>query len=84
MTQEDQDIDLAHAAALAAGDVKIDRCRHETVVETSIWVHRGGAQIGAVTRDGEMWRATRMSRGLPVGQRITRNLGEAMAYVQGA
>lgn len=76
-------MDLEHARAMAAGNLTLDRCRHESVVETSIWVHRDGQQIGAITRDGDMWRASRMSRGLPVGQRTTTNLGDAMAYVQG-
>lgn len=83
MTQAEQEMDLNHARAMAIGDVALDRCRHESVGQTSIWVSRGGSQIGSVTREGEGWRATRMYRGMPAGQRITPNLGDAMAYVQG-
>ena len=83
MSQEDQELDLEHARALASGDVELDRCRHESVDQTSLWILKAGQQIGSVTRDGSMWRATLMHRGMPVGQRITPNLRDAMAYVQG-
>jgi hypothetical protein len=80
MTQDQQDADLSDARALAPHGVTVDRCRHESIEETALWLFTDGAQIASITRDGAAWRATRMLRGMPTAQTMADTLPAAMAY----
>jgi hypothetical protein len=83
MTQEQQDADLAAAVRfLHPTPYSADRCRHESVTETSVWVFDGRRQIGSVTHtQSDTWRASRMDRGMPTTSREFPTLADAMAHV---
>lgn len=84
MTQDEQEADLFSARVMTGQNgVTLDRCRHDSVMETSIWAYRDGVQVGSVTRTGDAWTATRLLRGMPTGQRKEPTLSAAMAYVSG-
>lgn len=83
MTQDEQEADLFSARVMTGQDgITLDRCRHDSVMETSIWVYRDGKQVGSVTRAGDAWTATRLLRGMPTGQRSMPTLRDAMSYAQ--
>lgn len=56
MTQDEMDSDLVMAQSyLSCTRLTVDRCRHESVTETSLWIFDGSdkygrRQIGSVTR----------------------------------
>jgi len=76
MTQDEQNADLAQAQTYLIGtDLTVDRCKHETVTETALWVYdRDKHQIGAITRlspestSKYRWECTRMWRGMPTAR----------------
>lgn len=90
MTQEEQDRDLADAQAyLGCTSLTVDRCRHESVTLTALWVFSGTdrrgkpRQIGSVTRmEGDpleyRWECTRMAHRIPVARRTFKTLLECM------
>ena len=80
MTQDQQDADLSSARALLPPGLTADRCRHESITETALWVFDGAQQVASITRDGAAWRATRMLRGMPTAQTMADDLPAAMAY----
>jgi hypothetical protein len=98
MTQAEQDRDLEDARSyLSCTSLTADRCRHESVTETSLWFFAApGAdkkarriQIGSATRTDEMdsaghtyrWRVHRMSGGVPISQCFTASLLEAVTFI---
>lgn len=84
MTDEEMDRDLAEAAGLLArAGLRVDRCRHESVEATALWVFDGVKQIGSVSRvcPDWYWKANRMHRGMPTSQRYFPYLHEAIAHI---
>jgi hypothetical protein len=82
MTQDQQEQDLAEARKrLHPTPFTADRCRHESVEETTLWIYDGRRQIGSLTRDKDRWRATRMHNGQPTRQRTDVSLADAITYV---
>ena len=86
-TQEEQERDLQDAQTyLSVTTLRADRCRHESVTETSIWVFGGvkdrrgnpirDQQIGCIKRlpgqpQGKYgWEVTRMLNGQPVARKL--------------
>lgn len=66
-TQAEQDAHLAQARLLTPQNITLDRCRHETVDLTTLWVFREGRQVGVVAhRPDGAWRGQRMYQGMPV------------------
>lgn len=82
MPQSDQELALIEARTLV-GDpsLRLDRCRHENCDTASIWVFRGGDQIGSISLYTR-WKANRM---LPkigaVSERYYDTLREAVADI---
>jgi hypothetical protein len=89
-TQEEQERDLEDAQTyLSVTTLTIDRCRHESVAETSLWVfdREQIASIKRLPRDcvgSFRWEVTRMAHGQPVARRCERTLldciGDVMRY----
>jgi hypothetical protein len=76
MTQDEQSSDLALARNYLVGtDLTAERCTHETVTETALWIYdRDKHQIGSITRlspestSKYKWEVTRMWRGMPTAR----------------
>ena len=95
MTQAEQERDLDEARIyLGCTNLTSDRCRHESVTETSIWVFAQDlgfkparhVQIASVHRDCEttsdyVWEVTRMAYGQPVARRREKTLLAAISWV---
>ena len=98
MDHATQESELIEARFLVLGfnGVRLDRCRHESVDATTLWLFddsaRGnGSQIGCVKRlDGGQeyratceheWEATRMLLGQPVARRCEKTLQAALRWV---
>lgn len=63
---------IKQAAPLVPAGVRLDMCRHESVVDPVYWLFAGKDQIGVVAYEpsyAAMWRASRMSRGMPTAQK---------------
>ena len=84
-TPAEQDADLEDARALlSCTALTADRCRHESVTATVLWVFDEGRQVACVKRDIDgryPWHATRMARGEPVAIRPEDSLLKALAWV---
>jgi hypothetical protein len=82
MTQDEMDCELADAQAYLP-HLRLDRCRHESVTMTSLWLFDAeGKQIGSCSRtDNGGWRATHMHQGLPTAQRHIFLMLDALDYV---
>ena len=90
MTQDEMDADLAVARfACERLGLSVDRCRHETVTQTSIWVFSDAdktLQVGAIRRieePGFRWHASRMPRGTPTSAARYATQLEAIQHVAG-
>lgn len=83
MTQDQQDADLAAAAQLLhPTKYTADRCRHESVTETTIWVFDERKQIGSITHARpDAWRASRMAQGMPTSAREFGALADAVTHI---
>ena len=90
-TQADQDRDLEDAQTyLSVTTLTVDRCRHDSVTETSLWVFdQDKRQIGAIVRlpdnrSDYRWEVSRILKGQPVSRRCERTLldciGDLMRY----
>ena len=76
------DRDMAEAAALLPTGLTIERCRHESVTETALWIFGPeGKQIGSVSFHREGWKANRMMNGVPTSQRFEKTLPLAVTFV---
>ena len=65
MTNEEMNSDLADAATyLSVTNLRVDRCRHESVTETSLWFFdKDGRRIAAASRlPGVEWNNQRSFR----------------------
>ena len=81
-TDAAMDRDMAEAAALLPVGLTIDRCRHESVTETALWIFGPeGKQIGSVSFHREGWKANRMANGMPTSQRFEQTLSLAVTHV---
>jgi hypothetical protein len=83
MTPTEQDADLAQAQAMLPPAMAADRCRHESISHTSLWIYgKDKKQCGSITRtaDGQ-WRASRIYRGMPTSERHFDTLAQAMEHV---
>ena len=97
MTQDEQERDLQDAQTyLSITRLTADRCRHESVTETSLWIFDGKTrrglprQVASITRisgnpvGDYRWEVTRMAYGQPVARRCERTLleciGDVMRY----
>ncbi len=84
MTDEEMDRDMAEATALLAGTgLRVDRCRHEAVDKTALWIFDGKEHVGSVARVARdwYWKANRMHRGMPTSERFFPNLAEAIPHI---
>ena len=51
MTHEEMNVDLENARSyLSCTRLTVDRCRHESVTESSLWIFDGDKQIASCTR----------------------------------
>jgi hypothetical protein len=82
MTPYEMDNELVEAQHYAP-HFTLDRCRHESVAMTSLWLFDAdGKQIGACSRDGNgAWRASYMHKGMPISQREYFHMVDALDYV---
>lgn len=86
-TQAEQDADLWAARAILNDkpELRIDRCRHDSVTATSLWIFKGDVQIGSITRtapSGERkWNVKQMLRGMPVSDTYRSNIIDAVLRV---
>ena len=82
MTPAEQDADLEEARKrLYPTRFTAERCRHETVTETALWIFDGRQQIGSASRNRDGWTANRITRGMPVGQRREPTMEAALSYI---
>lgn len=83
MTPAEQDAHLAQAQAMLPPGMTADRCRHESITDTSLWIFGTDAkQIGSITHTGSgWWRASQMHRGMPTTCLSYPSLREAMQHI---
>ena len=82
MTQDQQEADLDEARRLLhPTQYSADRCRHESITATSLWIFNGRRQIGSITREPGGWRASRMAGGSPSSLRQFQSLERAITHV---
>jgi hypothetical protein len=83
MTQDQQEADLAAAARLLhPTKYTADRCRHESVTETSLWVFDGRRQVGSITHaQPDAWQASRVVQGMPTSARKFSTLADAVSHI---
>jgi hypothetical protein len=82
MTHEEMDLEVADAQHYLP-HFKLDRCRHESVSMTSLWLFDAeGKQIGSCSRtDNGGWRASHMHKGQLVAQRHIFLMLDALDYI---
>jgi hypothetical protein len=82
MTQDEMNIELADAQAYLS-HLRLDRCRHESVTMTSLWLFDAdGKQIGSCSRTTTGgWRASHMHKGMPIAQREHFLMLDALDYI---
>ena len=82
MTQDEQDAILAEAQTLAPLGFTLDRCRHESVTELTLWAfHIAGAQVGSATLTPQGWTVSRIAHGSPYTRRTEPTLALALAHI---
>lgn len=90
MTQDEMERDLVDAQTyLSVTTLTVDRCRHESADETSLWVFDNGGkrQIAAITRmpgnpvGKYRWEVTLMNRGMPCARRCEETLLDCIGDV---
>ena len=87
MTQNEMDGDLDDMRSyLSVTSCIVERCRHETVEMTSLWIFdKDGRQIASFQRvetsSQYKWRGQKIRQGLPITDLPFCNLNEAAAYV---
>lgn len=88
MTQDEQDNDLIMAQThLTVPSIRVDRCRFESVTETSLWFFNDqGTQIASATKTPEHpdynWRVNCMQHGMPISERRVVELFDVVGIVQ--
>jgi hypothetical protein len=82
MTQDEMNVELAEAQAYLP-HLRLDRCRHESLTMTSLWLFDAdGQQIGACSHTGNGgWRASHMHQGMPIAQREHFIMLDALDYI---
>jgi hypothetical protein len=82
MTPAEQDADLEEARKrLYPTRFTADRCRHDSVTDTALWIFDGRQQIGSASRNPTGWTANRISRGITAGQRREPTMEAALSYI---
>ena len=82
MTQAEQDADLEEARKrLYPTRFTADRCRHDSVTETTLWIFDGRQQIGSASRNSDGWTAHRITKGITAGQRREPTMEAALSYI---
>lgn len=83
MTPTEQDAHLTQAQAMLPPGMTADRCRHESITETSLWIFgKDKKQCGSVTHTTNgLWRASRILRGMPTSERHFETMAQAMDHV---
>ena len=93
MTNDEMERDLTDCRALLPARLTADRSRHETVVQTSLWIFdrdpgNNGArrQIGSISRiypeyGREAWHCARMAHGGPISDRTYDSLAQAVEHI---
>lgn len=82
MTQAEQDADLEEARKrLYPTRFTADRCRHDSVTETTLWIFDGRQQIGSASRNSDGWTANRITKGITAGQRREPTMEAALSYI---
>jgi hypothetical protein len=87
MTQNEMNNDLEDMRSyLSVTSCAVERCRHESVEMTSLWVFdKDGRQIASFQRyetsSQYKWRGQKIRDCLPITDLPFRNLNEAAAYV---
>ena len=79
----DYNLLIAKAREFVPESIGIDMCRHESVTDPTYWLFRDSQQIGSVAYEpsyAAMWRACRMSRGMPTAERRFGSLPEALQF----
>jgi hypothetical protein len=77
------DRDLREAASWLAGKpYQVVRCRHPSLVKTSLWIMTMvGKQIGSASRVDDRWKANRVHHGMPTSERRVESLVDALTHI---
>jgi hypothetical protein len=90
MTAAEQDDDMEVAAALlSCTRFTVDRCAHDAVTHTALWIFDGETQIASISRQAPMdgfparypWEAALMSGGIPTAHRLCDSLAGACTWI---
>lgn len=81
MTQDEQDAVLLEAQTLAPPGFTIDRCRHESITETTLWVFHKGEQVGSANQTAKGWTISRIYKGSPFTRRTEESLPLALSHL---
>jgi hypothetical protein len=82
MTQDDMDNDMLQAAArLLKTRLVVDRSRHESTTETTLWFMDGKIQRGSSHRHRDGWFVNRMWGGMPTSERFVGDLAEVVEHI---
>lgn len=81
MTQDQQEATLAEARSLAPPGFTLDRCRHDSITDLTLWAFHNGAQVGSVTLTPQGWTCSRIAHGSPYTRRTEPTLALALAHI---
>jgi hypothetical protein len=81
MTQDEQDAILAEAETLAPPGFTLDRCRHDSITDPTLWAFHAGAQVGSATLGPQGWTVSRIAHGSPYTRRTEPTLALALAHI---
>lgn len=81
MTQDEQEATLAEARSLAPPGFTLDRCRHNSITDPTLWAFHAGAQVGSATLGPQGWTCSRMAHGTPYTRRTEPTLALALAHI---
>ena len=88
MTQDEQEETLEIARAIVASGqwgippgFTLDRCRHDSVTDPTLWAFHNGAQVGSATLTPQGWTVSRVAHGTPYTRRTEPTLALALAHI---
>jgi hypothetical protein len=82
MTQDEQEQDLELARSyFNATKWTVDRCRHETVDHTSLWIFDGKKQIASMIWQRGEWKVNRLRDGMCLSERFFASIRDCIRYL---
>lgn len=90
MTPAEQDDDMEIATALLSSTrFTVDRCAHDAITHTALWIFDGDVQIASISRRPHidrfptryLWEVSLMSDGVPTARQLCDSLASACTWI---